>query len=128
AGCGALWQFLGYFAVPSVWYGVIFCGLGLALLAASRALGLNRVPVWREYGTQSEVIRGAGLPAFQCGTGILLVAFLAALVQGLGRLATGGVEWLELTTLAITVGAAIAASVLSPSGTWRRVHSVAAIA
>lgn len=128
AACGALWQFLGYFSVPGIWYGVIFSGLGVALVAVSRVLGLERVPIWREQGTRDLVVRGTGLPAFQCGTGILLVAFLAAFIQGLGRLSLGGIEWTELTSLALTVVAAGIAAILSPEGTWRRVYSVAGVA
>lgn len=128
AACGAVWQFLGYFSVPSVWNGVIFASLGVSLLAVSRVLGLQRIPIWREQGARDFTSRGTGLAAFQCGTGILLVAFLAAFIQGLGRLALGGIEWAELAALVLTVIAAGGAALLSPEGTWRRVHSVAGVA
>jgi hypothetical protein len=128
AACGALWQFLGFYAVPGVWHGLIFSGLGLAFLVAARSIGLKRAVLWREQGSRTESLRGPGRAAFQCGTGILMVAFLAAVVQGFGRLALGGIAWLELTSLALTAVAAAIAALLSPGGTWRRVYGVAAIA
>ncbi len=128
AGCGALWQFLGYFNVPGEWYGLIYSGLGLSLLAVSRSLGVERVPVWRPDGQSASALRGAGWPAFQCATGILLIAFLSAFLQGASRIVAGGVEWLELASLAITAGVAVVAALLSPAGGWRRVYYVAAVA
>lgn len=128
AGCGAVWQFLGYFNVPGEWYSLIYAGVGLAILAASRSLGVERVPVWRPDGQPASRLRGAGWPAFQCATGILLIAFLSAFLQGAARILSGGVEWVELASLAVTAGAAGVAALLSPAGGWRRIYTVAAVA
>jgi hypothetical protein len=128
AGCGAVWQFLGYFDVPGEWYSLIYSALGLTILAASRSLGVERVAVWRPDGQAGSVLRGAGRPAFQCATGILLVAFLSAFLQGAARILAGGVEWIELASLVITAGVAGLAAMLSPAGGWRRIHTVAAVA
>ncbi len=128
AACGAVWQFLGYFNVPGEWYALIYSSIGLGLLAASRSLGVERKPVWREDGRSAGVLHGRGWTAFQCATGILLIAFLSAFLQGAGRIVAGGVEWLELVSLVATAFAAAAAALLSPAGGWRRIYTIAAVA
>lgn len=128
AACGAVWQFLAYFNVPGEWCALIYSAIGLALLATSRSLGIERKSVWREDGSPAGVLHGRGWPAFQCATGILLIAFLSAFLQGAGRIIAGGVEWLELTSLVITACTAGAAALLSPAGGWRRIYTVAAVA
>jgi hypothetical protein len=128
AACGAVWQFLAYYSVPGEWYALIYSGIGLALLAVSRSLVVVRRPAWREDGQSFGLLGGRGWPTFQCATGILLVAFLSAFLQGASRVLAGGVEWMELASLAITTVAAGAAALLSPEGGWRRIHTVAGVA
>jgi hypothetical protein len=71
--------------------------------------------------------RGRGLAAYHCGNGILCVALLAAFMKGLAGLATGGGDWIEISTLAATIAAAGVAAVIVPAANWRRFYLVAAV-
>jgi len=93
AACGALWQLLGYFDVPGAYHTMLYAVLGVGLLAVSRRLGLEQIPVYRSTGEQALATRGTGLPAFQTGNAVVSVALLAAFLQGLTRLATHATGW-----------------------------------
>jgi hypothetical protein len=129
AACGAMWQFLGYFAVPGPYYTMLYATLGIACLIASRVLGLARVSVYNAItGSHNLVTRGRGLAPFQMGNAILLLASLAAVLQGLNRTAAGSHEWRDLWALVLTALATSGAVGLSPSGMWRRTYVAATIA
>jgi hypothetical protein len=128
AACGALWQFLGYYGIDERYYTMLYAGLGLACLVASRALGLERVAVYRLNSLKTWVPRGRGLHVFQCGNGILSVACLAALMQGLAGLATNKGGWLDIVSLLFTTVAAALAALIVPALNWRRIYTTAAVA
>ena len=126
--CCALWQFLGYFGIDSTYHTLLYAGLGVACLIVARALGLEKTTVFGEQGDKRPAMRGRGLPAFQSGNGILTVAILAALMQGLAGLGSRDATWLDLGVLSITVLASALAIVIVPSGTWRSLYTTATVA
>ena len=128
AACGALWQFMGYYGVDASYYTMLYAGLGLGCLAVARWLGLTPTKVYRRYGPESTVLRGRGRAALQCGHGILTVASLAALMQGLAGLAARDAQWLDIASIFVTALAAGAAIFVSPPSPWRRVYATAAVA
>ncbi|MCE9544403.1 MAG: hypothetical protein K8T25_02615 [Planctomycetia bacterium] len=127
AACGALWQFLGYRNVPSEYHTLIYAGLGVLLLVLSRLAGIKKVDVFRPNGAPTQSLEGRGLPMLQAGNGVLSVALLAALLQGLARLATQEMEWKFVGVLTLTILAGLIASVLAP-GRWRRLYLAASLA
>ncbi len=128
AACGALWQFLGYYGVDERYYTMLYAGLGVVCLVGSRALGLEQVAVYRLNNVKTWVTRGRGLHVFQCGNGILSVACLAAVMQGLAGLATKTGGWLDILSLLITTLAAALAALIVPALNWRRIYTTAAVA
>jgi hypothetical protein len=133
--CGALWQFMGYRGIDPVYYTMLYSALGVACLAVARVMGLAQVAVYRgnSWGLKGEpfkhvAVRGPGLPAFQCGHGILCVALLAAFMQGLAGLAQPDEGWMGIASLGATVAAACAAAALVPAAHWRRFYMVASTA
>ena len=128
AACGALWQFMGYYGIDEGYYTMLYAGLGVACLFVARTLGLEQVTAYRFNNQKALVTRGRGLAAFQCGNGILCVAVLAAIMQGLSGLATKSGDWLDILSMFVTTGAAALAAVVVPAANWRRFYSIAAIA
>ena len=129
AACGALWQFLGYYGVPAPYYTMLYALLGVGSLGLSRTLGIERVSIYHGLtGAPGLATRGRGLAAFQMGNAILLIASLAAVLQGLNRIAAGSYEWRDLWALVTTTLASLAAVSLSPGGLWRRLYATTAVA
>jgi hypothetical protein len=128
AASGAIWLGLGYYGVPSVYYTMLYAFLGLAGIVAGRTLGLEQTDVYRPGESQAKAVRGRGLAAFQCGTGILCVALIAALMQGLVGLAQREGDWTEIGVLAAMIAAAGFAALVAPAANWRRFYTVAATA
>ncbi|MBN1590855.1 MAG: hypothetical protein JW888_15185 [Pirellulales bacterium] len=128
AACGALWQLLGYWGVPGVYYTMLYAGLGVGFLGVCRLLGVEQRMLYRVTGEQRLSTHGRGLAAFQMGNAILSIAMLAAMCQGLAKLATDSIEWLGVWSLVWTIVAGLVAAVLTPGGTWRRVYVVGSIA
>jgi hypothetical protein len=73
-------------------------------------------------GSKGLATRGRGLAAFQMGNAILLIASLAAVLQGLNKIAAEKYEWQDLWALVTTTLASLAAVSLSPGGLWRRLY------
>jgi hypothetical protein len=128
AACGALWQFMGYYSIDEGYYTMLYAALGVACLVVARVLGLEQVTAYRFNNEKTLVTRGRGLAAFQCGNGILCVAVLAAIMQGLSGLATRSGEWLDILSMFVTTGAAALAAAVVPAANWRRLYSTATIA
>lgn len=129
AACGALWQFLGYYGVPAPYYTMLYALLGVGSLGLSRTLGIERVSIYHGLtGAPGLATRGRGLAAFQMGNAILLIASLAAVLQGLNRIAAGSYEWRDLWALVTTTLASLAAVSLSPGGLWRRLYATSTVA
>lgn len=129
AVCGAVWQFVGYFGVYEAYYTMLYAVLGIVCLSLSRSLGLERVLAFdARNGAKGFVTRGRGLATFQMGNAILLIASLAAILQGLNRIAAGAYQWRDLGALTITTLASLAAIWVSPSGLWRRLYVTSTIA
>jgi hypothetical protein len=127
AACGALWQFLGYYGIDERYYTMLYAGLGVACLVASRVIGLEGMSTAGASNTETGLNRGRGWQLFQCGNGILSVAWLAALMQGLSGLATRSGTWLDIVPLAVTAGAAAFAALVMPAANWRRLYASAAV-
>ncbi len=129
AACGALWQILGYWAVPGPYYTMLYAALGIASLSLSRIMGIERIPAYEATaGAKRLVTRGRGMAAFQMGNTILLVASLAAALQGLNQIAAGHYEWPNLWALVATTGASFVAVVIVPGGLWRRTYVTSTVA
>ena len=129
AACGAMWQLLGYWALPGPYYTMMYAALGIGLLAVSRAMGVGTVTVYRSTGGEGLAIRGRGLAAFQTGNAIVWIALLAGFLQSLMLLATPAAITLQsIWALALTIVAAVAATALVPRGAWRRMYVTAVIA
>jgi len=128
AACGALWQLLGYLGIDGSYYTMLYAALGLACLFAARAMGVSERTVYREEGRRATVLRGPGLAPLQCGHGILSVACLAGIMQGLAGLASQRGDWVDLTSIFATAVAAAAAIVIVPASPWRRAYATAAVA
>jgi hypothetical protein len=127
--CGAMWQLLGYWGMPGPYYTMMFAALGIGLLAVSRAMGVGTVTVYRSTGGTGLAIRGKGLAAFQTGNAIVCVALLAGFLQGLALLATpDDITVPSILALALTIVAAVAATLLVPHGAWRRMYVTSTIA
>lgn len=128
AACGALWQFMGYYGIDDRYYTMLYAVLGFACLVVGRIVGLHQITVYRANNKQTMVTRGRGLAVFQSGNGILSVACLAAIMQGLAGVATKSGDWLDVLSLVVTTGAAAFAAVVVPAFRWRRVYTTAAVA
>ncbi|HBO42421.1 MAG TPA: hypothetical protein DD670_00470 [Planctomycetaceae bacterium] len=128
AACGALWQLLGYWGVPGAYYTMLYAAFGVGILAVCRLLGVEQRLLYRATGEERLSTHGRGLAAFQMGNAILSVAMLAAMCQGLAKLATQSTEWIGVGSLACTIFAGLIGAALVPGGTWRRVYVVASIA
>jgi hypothetical protein len=128
AACAALWQLLGYWGVAGAYYTMLYACLGVVLLAVCRLLGIEQMVVYRPDGTRAMAVRGRGRALFQSGNAVLSIALLAAVLQGLARLATHASGWLGFWALAWTMVASALAVGLVPQGAWRRVYTTATIA
>jgi len=126
--CAAVWQLAGYFDVPHEAYTILYAVLGLGMLTLSRLVGLEHVKTFHISGTESSALLGRGAAAFHSATALLSLAFVAALLQGLSRLAASTVEIPMLTAVGLVALASLIAAVLSPTKTWRRVYVSWAIA
>jgi len=127
AACGAIWQWLGYFAVPGHYHTLLYAVLGLAALVTARSLGLAPTEIYQRYGEKKMAIRGRGLTAFQSGNVILSIALLSAFWQGVMRLFGGKGVWIEDIVLVLTTCIAAAAMRVVPTGEWRRGYLTAAM-
>ena len=130
AACGAMWQLLGYWAVPGPYYTMMYAVLGIGLLAVSRAMGVSTVTVYLSTGGEGLAVRGKGLAPFQTGNAIVLIALLAGFLQGLMLLLAtpDTIDWGSIVALTLTIVAAVAAAVMVPRGAWRRLYVTATVA
>jgi len=128
AACAALWQFLGYWHLPPAYHTMLYAVLGVALLAVSRAMGLEQVAIFRPTGDRGQATRGKGLVPLQAGNAVLTIALLTAFLQGLSRIATHTYDWRGIVALLLTTLASLAAIALAPSGSWRRWYTTSTIA
>jgi hypothetical protein len=128
--CAGLWELMGYtglFAAP--YYTMVYALLGLSFLVIARVLGIESATYYEARGNPAERIRGKGLPAYQGGNAVLMVAFLAAVLQALARLAAHSpVEFLPVAALVITTAVSIVAIWLVPRGGWRRLYVTSSVA
>ena len=127
ASCGAFWELLGYFEIPSAYHTMVYAVLGVGVLAVSRFLGIEQVVVDRYPEPNTVAIKGNGLRAFQMGNAIVSVALLAAFLQGLMRWASHRADLSLVVALAMAILAAVMAAGLVPGGAWRRWYTTAAI-
>jgi hypothetical protein len=114
-GCAAVWQVLKYFAVADEYYTLAFALVGLALLVGYRLAG--RVSQF-----------GRSKAAFDCANGLLSVAFVAAGLLGLQKVAMSTVQWLFVgVCVALALTAALAAALVRHAA-WRRWYVVMTVA
>jgi hypothetical protein len=119
---GAVWQFASFCGVPDVGYPVVFAVCGLGLLVAARFLGFEHVRTFRAGGAEDSAIVGRGSAVVHSASALLLLAFLAAFLQGLSRLVTERADWPLVAALGAAVAASLAAAVLAPTIVWRRIY------
>ncbi|MGE3316497.1 MAG: hypothetical protein AB7O26_15385, partial [Planctomycetaceae bacterium] len=125
AACGAIWQFLGYFGVPTVWHELLFAVLGLGIIALSRTLGVAEEVRYSNSGEPMKVARGRGLTAFQSGNAVLSISLLITFFKGLSELAQTSISYLDFTVLLLMAGAAGAAMTIVPLNVWKRWYATA---
>jgi hypothetical protein len=112
--CAAVWQVLQYAAVADECYAIAFAVLGLVFLIGYRLSAAQG--------------GGRGKAAFDCANGLLSVAFVAAVLLGLSRLAFHDVQWLFVGLCVTLAVVAILAAVLVRQPAWRRWYVVMAVA
>lgn len=123
AACAALWQFIGYWGqLDQAYYTMLYAVVGIVLMGVSRVVGLETVEVYTPDGHKNPRLRGRGLSLFQSGNAILIVALLAALLQGLAQLVTQQATTLTLTALLLTTAVSFVAIATAPAGNWRRLY------
>ena len=126
ASCGALWQFLGYFGVSTEWQRVLFAIAGLALLIVARSRGFEFVVRYRQDGSSQRILRGRGLPVFQCGNVVLTTALVMSILNALVMLLKEQTDWLSVLAMSLTAGAAFLAIWIVPKSDWRQWYIAAA--
>ncbi|MEO8493590.1 MAG: hypothetical protein ABI614_00860, partial [Planctomycetota bacterium] len=128
AACGAAWQLMGYFGLPDAYHTILYATLGIVLLIVARSLGIEQTTVYGSSGHDYKLLRGRGSSCFHSGNGVLSMAFLAAFLQGLTRLATDRNDWLGLGALTLTTLVGMSAMWIVPPGGWRRVYATWSVA
>lgn len=128
AACAAVWEFVGYFDVDEGYYTLIYAGFGIGLVVVSRVLGVKEGNVYRESGLKLLRLDGRGTALYQYGTAILVMAFLAAFLQGLARLASQRGGWSELLPLFLTTLAGGLAICLAARRAERWLHTASTVA
>jgi hypothetical protein len=113
--CAAVWQLLTYSAVADEFYTLAFALPGLALLIGYRLAGRDGQP-------------GRSKAVFDCANGLLSLAFVAAGLLGLQRLAFANIQW-QFVGVCVTLAATAAlAAVLVRHPAWRRWYVVMTVA
>lgn len=114
--CGAIWQLLSYWHTEPEYYTAIFAGLGFVLLVVYRLAVLER-------------FEQAGLagPAFQSANVLMSLAFLAAALLALTRMATDHVRLPLVGLLAGLAVLSLLAALLVRHPIWRPWYFVAAV-
>ncbi|MDA1016242.1 MAG: hypothetical protein O3A00_17520 [Planctomycetota bacterium] len=128
AGCGALWQFLGYFGISTEWQRVMFAVGGLVLLIVARSRGYEFVVRYRANGTSQRIMRGRGLPVFQCGNVVLTTAIIMSILNAVVMLLREQTAWLSVLAMSLTALSAILAIWIVPKSDWRQWYIAAATA
>jgi hypothetical protein len=127
--CIALWQFIKYGdLIGDAYYTMLYAVLGLAVLAAGRALGLEEVQAFNEYGDPKRSMRGRGLALFQSGSAILCVALLGAFFQGLANLTGQQVDWPRFYAMSLATIVSYVAITIVPTRDWRRLYWTTSLA
>jgi hypothetical protein len=115
--CGAIWQLFSYWDAPVEYYTLAFALLGFALLLAYRLALLERF----EKG-------GLAPAAFGSGNALMSLAFVAAALLALSRLATGQSRWSLVALLLALAALSLAAAWLVRHAVWRPWYVVMGIA
>jgi hypothetical protein len=127
AACGAVWQLAAYYQLPDAWYTMLYAGLGLLLLAASRFV--RREPTAEQ---RTEPKSPIGLTAadaiFHSANALLTLGLLSGMLQALSRLVTGQADSMLLAALGLSTAAGLVAVALAPNRTWRRIYAIWSIA
>jgi hypothetical protein len=114
--CGTVWQLLSYAGVASEFYTLTFALVGFGLLVAYRFAVLERFAA----GPLADA-------AFQSANTLLSLAFVAALLMGLGRLATHQIQWSLVGLFAVLTAISLLTLVLVRHREWRRWYVVTTI-
>jgi hypothetical protein len=133
AGCAAIWQLMLHLTWPHEFFTIGFALLGLGLLLAARWLGLRDELMYSRSGDEKTITRGTGAATLRSGHAILTITLLVAFMKALSQLAAVGLADRDLGALAwlslgLMIATAIVGSMISPSSSWRRVYTVAAVA
>ncbi len=130
-GCAAVWQFVLFLALPDSYYLLLFALIGIGMLIASRLVGISEREVFQKSGEKSLQIAGPGSPMYHVGNGVLVAAFVAAILQGalelLGRSEWQSVDWEHSTVLGLTTVAGALATLLTRPGIQRWWHATGTV-
>jgi hypothetical protein len=131
AGCAAVWQFILFFALPDSCYTLLFALLGIGLLITSRLVGISERDVFGKSGEKSLEIAGPGSPFYHVGNGVLVMAFVAAILQGALRLLSRqewqSVDWEHSLVLGLTAATGALATLLTRPGKQRWWHATGTV-
>jgi hypothetical protein len=115
--CGAIWQLFLYWDVSAEYYTLAFALLGFGLLVAYRLAVLERVDK-----------RGLAAAAFSSANALLSLAFVAAALLALSRIASEQARW-SLVPLLLTLAVlSLAAAGLVRHPAWRPWYVVMSVA
>lgn len=127
AACGAVWEFIGYSTLPGSYYTLLYAVLGVVLLIVSRFAGLAERTVYQKDGGQEKEVTGPGASFFLAGNAVLVMAFLAATLQGVTRLLTHQSSTENLVALVLTTIAGAVATVLTGAKPQRWWHATGTV-
>ena len=131
AGCAAVWQFILFFALPDSYYTLLFALLGIAVLTTSRVVGISDREIFQKSGEKSLEVTGPGSPIYHVGNGVLVMAFVAAILQGALRLMNRSewqsVDWEHAVVLGLTTVVGAIATLLTRPGKQRWWHATGTV-
>lgn len=132
AGCLTVAQAMSYWQLPGELYEIAFATIGLAMLVASRLLGVNERLVFSSTGEQNRLSTGVGAEVSRAGHALLSLTLLSSFLQSASEVVNGGfsgftasgLDWIVLVVVTI---AALAGAMLSEHSAWRRTYVLAAV-
>jgi hypothetical protein len=114
--CGTVWQLLTFVDAAGEWYPVTFAVLGLILLIVYRFGVLERTGTPR-----------LAESAFQSANTLLSLAFVAAALLALSRLATREIDWIFVVVCLVLLAISLLALALVRHAAWQRWYVVTSI-
>lgn len=123
AACGAVWQIACYTGIPHPWYTMLYAGLGLVMLAVSRVAN-PKLAVDDNQPAKPELELTFETAVFHSANGLLSLALLSGMLQGLAHLAARNADVIQLCALGLTTLTGLVAVAVAPNKTWRRIYAI----